>query len=454
MEHTLPRVRQGLLTTLMALCVVTVVGMVAAINLAVPLLSASPLHPSPTALLWVVDSYVVVFACLLIPAGAAADRFGRKGILLAGLGVFTAGALLSGCANDVTPVLAGRVLSGVGAAAVMPASLAILVGAVPAEQRTKAVATWASATGLGGVLGNIGGGALLQTGSWRALFFGVAPLALAVLVLCGLFVPRTPAHPRPIAVPSALLFTAGVVALLLGITSGPSTGWASTPVLGAFAAAAALLGAWCVVELRIAHPMLDPRLFAIPALRAHCLALVATFVGMFGLFYLNGQYLQHSKGFPPFLAGLALLPMAVTLFFGPRVTVALAGRVRPRLLTASGLVIVALGLAALSTADSATPYPWYASATVVLAAGTSLILPLSSAGIMAALPHERAGVGSGLQGMTRELGSALGVALAGTVLNTHADFTSGMHVALLVLAGVVALTGAVVVTTRVSGAGS
>ncbi|WP_326956142.1 hypothetical protein [Amycolatopsis sp. NBC_01286] len=130
-----------------------------------------------------------------------------------------------------------------------------------------------------------------------------------------------------------------------------------------------------MVELRITHPMLDPRLFAIPALLAHCLALVATFVGMF---YLNGQYLQHSKGFSPFLAGLALLPMAVTLFFGPRVTVALAGRVRPRLLTASGLMIVALGLAALSAADSATPYPWYASATVVLAAGCPTNAPASA----------------------------------------------------------------------------
>ncbi|UOZ09539.1 hypothetical protein [Amycolatopsis sp. WQ 127309] len=109
---------------------------------------------------------------------------------------------------------------------------------------------------------------------------------------------RSRLSPRATAVPSALLFTAGVVALLLGITSGPSAGWASVPVLGVFAAAAARLGAWCAVELRIAHPMLDPRLFAIPALRAHCLALVATF-------YLNGQYLQHSKSFSPFLASLA-----------------------------------------------------------------------------------------------------------------------------------------------------
>lgn len=288
LEHTLPRVRQGLLTTLMALCVVTVVGMVAAINLAVPLLSASPLHPSPTALPWVVDSYVVAFACLLIPAGAAADRLGRKGILLGGLGAFTAGAPLSGCANDVTLVLAGRVLSGVGAAAVIAGE-----PGHPGRRRR------AAADGL------VAGVVLRRRTMRHWLSWSFVDCSCRA---------RRSTRGRSRCC-SRLAWWRCCWA------SRRSRRRAGRAALGAFAAAALLLGAWCVVELRITHPMLDPRLFAIPALRAHCLALVATFVGMF---YLNGQYLQHSKGFSPFLAGLALLPMAVTLFFGPRVTVALA----------------------------------------------------------------------------------------------------------------------------------
>ncbi|WP_218951900.1 MFS transporter [Amycolatopsis anabasis] len=447
------RTRQGPPTALMCLCVVLVVSMVAAINLAIPSLSADALHPSHSTLVWVVDAYVIVFACLLIPAGALGDRLGRKGALLTGLAVFAAGALLSGVAPNIPLLLAGRVLSGLGAAAVMPATLAILIGTADESARPKAIAVWASATGVAGTVGNLGGGALLQTGSWRALFLTVAPIAVVVLGLVALFTPRLPGHPRPVEPVSALLFTGGVVALLIGITLGPSAGWASATVLTGFAAAVVLLTGWAAYELRAEHPMLDPRLFRVRTLRANSFAMAAAFLGMFGLFYVNGQYLQTVKGFSPFLAGVGVLPVAIPLLVLPRLIVRLAARLGGPRVTAAGLALLAAGLVCVSTVDSATGYGWYAAGTLVVACGCALVMPTASAGIMAALPHSRAGLGSGLQGMTRELGSALGVAIVGTILGTG-EFGAVLGTAMLTLAGVVAAAALYLVRGVIAGGGS
>uniref|UniRef100_UPI000AF9DCF1 MFS transporter n=1 Tax=Streptomyces albus TaxID=1888 RepID=UPI000AF9DCF1 len=186
-----------LLTVAMCLCVTLVVGMVSAVNLAIPALSASGLRPSAAQVVWVVDGYVVVFACLLIPAGALADRAGRKGTLLAGMGVFTAGCLLCAPAPHVGVLIAGRAISGVGAAAVLPTTLALLVDGVPARRRPRAVAAWAAMTGLAAVLGNVGGGAAIQYGSWRSLFWYPVPLAVAALALAWAAAPVVPRHPPP-----------------------------------------------------------------------------------------------------------------------------------------------------------------------------------------------------------------------------------------------------------------
>src|SRR5438067_1956473 len=173
----------GGLLAVMSACVVLVVGMVASINLAVPMLAASSLHPSASALVWIVDTYVIFFACLVIPGGAAGDRFGRKGVLLAGLLLFALGALISAIAPNVPLLLVSRAITGVGAAAVLPNTLAVLLHAVPAERKGAAIAIWASMTGIGGVLGNVGGGAVLSGGSWRWLFVAAVPLSLVLAVL-------------------------------------------------------------------------------------------------------------------------------------------------------------------------------------------------------------------------------------------------------------------------------
>ncbi|WP_199749022.1 MFS transporter [Amycolatopsis sp. WAC 01376] len=400
----------------MCACVVLVVGMVAAVNLAVPMLAASDLHPSASALIWIVDTYVVFFACLVIPGGAAGDRFGRKGVLLAGLALFALGALLSAIAPNVPLLLAGRAVTGIGAAAVLPNTLAVLLHAVPAERKGVTIATWASMTGIGGVVGNVGGGALLAGGSWRWLFAAVVPLTVVLAALVARIAPVSPRHDRPLSPLGAVLLVGASVALLLGIVEGPEEGWGSPIVLTGFAGAVLLFALWTVVELRAGHPLLDPRLFRVPALRSACLGMTTIFFGMFALFYVNASFLQYGKGFGVLLTGLGIIPLTVPVILGARHAGRLVRRVGVDTTVTIAFVFCGCGLIGLSTSDSSTPYPVYAAWLVVTGIGVTLALPTLSAAISGSLPPAQAGVGAGLQATTREFGSALGVAVIGTVL--------------------------------------
>ncbi|MGW4966974.1 MFS transporter [Nonomuraea sp. NPDC004186] len=416
----------------MASSVVLAVALVAAVNLAIPTLAASELRPSPSQILWIVDAYVIVFACLLIPAGAAGDRFGRKGVLLAGLGVFAAGCLLAALAPDVGTLIAARALSGAGAALVMPASLALTVGVYPAAERGHAVAAWTAATGAAGVVGNVGGGAVMEYLPWRALF-GVPVLLAGVLaVLVAVLVPRAPREAStPLDLPGTVLLTAASVALLAGVIEGPEAGWGSGLVLSAFGVAAVLFCVFVGHQLRAPRPLLDPRLFALPRLRAGTLGVAVTFFGLFAMFFVNARFLQEVKGFSPLVTGVAIVPLVIPMIVLSR----LSGRLPARPAVPAGLAGIVAGLALLSFADAAMPYPVYAVGLVVMGAAMGVCLPVLSHEIMAALPRERAGLGSGLNSATRELGSAVGVAVMGTVMATYGMSAGYRVVAAVVLAG-------------------
>ena len=402
----------------MCVCTILVVGFVASINLAVPLLAASSLHPSSAQLLWIVDAYVVFFACLVIPAGAAGDRYGRKGVLLAGLGIFAIGTGVSAIAPDVAVMLAGRVITGIGAACVLPNSLALLIHATAPARRPRAIAIWAAMSGIGGAIGNVGGGALLTTGNWRWLFVAATPIPLVCAIWVARIAPRTQRHPRPLGPAAASLLTLATLALLLGIVEGPQRGWGDAVVISGFVAAAVLFTFWALTELRAEHPLLDPRLFRIPLLRAACLGMLVMFFGSYGLFYLNASLLQYGHGYTALEAGLGVVPLTVPLLAGSRHVPTVVARIGVTTTIAAAFVITSIGLYGLgSTAGSS--YPTYAVWLVVFGIGFALALPILTAQITAALPHERAGVGAGLQSTTRELGSALGVAVVGTLLTAH-----------------------------------
>ncbi|MQY02005.1 MFS transporter [Actinomadura macrotermitis] len=416
------------MTPLMSACVVLVVAMVAATNLAVPKLAAGNLHPSATGLLWIVDAYVLTFGCLLIPAGALGDRYGRKGVLLTGLLTFAGGCLLSAAAPAVPVMLAGRLVTGAAAAMIMPATLSLLLQVTEPARRPQAIAVWTAATGVAGAVGNVAGGVILQWLPWQGLFLTGAPAALLLAALVARLAPRGERHDAALDLVGALLLTLALFALLFGIIEGPERGWGSIPVLGGFAGAALLLAAFTWHALRAAHPLLDPRIFAGARLRGGVLGVTAAFFGLFALFFVNAQYLQYAKGCSPLVTGIAILPLVTGMVLVSRRSVAPARRFGERAVLAPGLLLIAGGLGLLSTADAGTPYPLYALFLVIVSVGMGLCVPTLSIGVMGALPPGRAGLGSGLNGAAREIGSALGVATLGTVLG--ARLTAGLPPAL------------------------
>ncbi|MFI0263625.1 MFS transporter [Streptomyces sp. NPDC017056] len=419
--------RPGLVLAGMSVCTALVVGFVAAINLAVPKLAASSLHPTSSGLLWIVDAYVVVFACLVIPAGAAGDKFGRKGTLLTGLGVFAVGAVFSAMAPSVPVMLVGRAITGLGAACVLPNCVGVLIHATAPQRRAHALAVWAAATGIGGVVGNVGGGALLSIGSWRVLFVAVAIVAVCCLGWVAACAPLSARHARSLDPAGAVLFVAAVVALLTGIIEGPEQGWGSAVVLVAFACSLVLGLAWFLVELRVPHPMLDPRLFRNPSLSSAGIGMTVIFFGSFGLFYVNASLLQYGRGFTVLQAGLGIIPLTLPLLLGTRYVPGLIRRTGLPAVLVAAFLLVSAGLFGLSF-TSAMPYPLYATALFVIGLGIMLAGPCLTAEIAAGLPVEQAGIAGGLQSATRELGSALGVAVVGTVLT--AGFTQHLPASL------------------------
>ncbi|MEV6079751.1 MFS transporter [Streptomyces sp. NPDC052069] len=415
-----PAQRSGPVLACVSVCTALVVGFVAAINLAVPQLAASPLRPTSSNLLWIVDAYVVIFACLVIPAGAAGDKLGRKGVLMAGLGIFACGAVVSAMAPNVPIMLIGRAITGLGAACVLPNCVGVLLHATAPERRPHALAVWAAATGIGGVVGNVGGGAVLSAGSWRALFATVALIAACCLAWVARSVPRSARLDRTLDLPGTLLFVAAFVALLTGIIEGPEQGWGSPVVLTAFACGMLLSLCWVRVELRVPHPMLDPRLFRSPALSSAALGMTITFFGSFGLFYVNASLLQYGRGFSVLEAGIGIIPLTLPLLVGTRYVPGLIRRFGIPATLSAAFALTSGGLLGLSYA-STMAYPVYAAGLFVIGLGIMLAAPCLTAQIASALPVERAGIAGGLQSATRELGSALGVAVVGTILT--AGFT-------------------------------
>jgi EmrB/QacA subfamily drug resistance transporter len=399
--------------------VVLAIGMVAAVNLAIPALQASSLRPSVSATAWIVDSYTLVFACLLIPAGALGDRFGRKRGMLIGLGLFAAGSTMAALAPDVALLMGGRALTGVGAALVLPATLAVTLGRVAPGQRPQAVALWSALAGVGGVIGNLGGGLAVEFGGWQVLFWAGVPIALAAAALIAWGVPGQEPHRDPVDGGGALLLTAGSVALLYGIIDGPQDGWGSFPVLGSLLLAVLLLAAFAAYEGRLRHPMLAPSLFRLAGVRTGTLGITALFFALFGLFYINAQYMQDIKGYSALLTGVAVLPVAVVMPITSARSARLAARIGSRATVVGGLLCVAVGIALLSFATATTPYLVYGLLLAFVSGGMGLAMPPLSSMIVHALPPSHAGVGSGLNSTTREFGSALGVAVLSTVLTSR-----------------------------------
>jgi len=418
--HERPEIhaRRWFLLAIMCLSLVLVVMSVSGLNTALPTMQRE-LGASASELQWIVDSYAVVFAGLLLSAGAIGDRFGRKGALLAGLTVFGVGALMGGLASDATQVIGSRAVMGIGAAFIMPATLSIITSIFPPDERPRAIAIWAGFAGAGASIGPIVTGALLEGFWWGSTLLVNVPIVVATILAVSRFAPdsrddtQTPLDPV-----GALLSLVGLSTLIFGIIQGPEDGWTSLPVIGAFVIAGVTLSLFVRWERRSEHPMLPLTLFRDRRFSTGSGVITIAFFVMFGFFFLITQYLQFGRGYSPLEAGLATLPLALSfLVFSPR-SAALAERYGPSRVMALGLAIVAVGFGILTMLTPDTPYLVVAAAFTVLGAGMSITAAPATSEIMTSVPLSKAGVGSAVNDTTRELGGALGIALLGSIANT------------------------------------
>ena len=408
----------------LSLLVVVVDGSI--VNVALPTL-VRHLHASTSALQWVVDAYTLAVAGLLLTLGSLGDRIGRHRTLAGGLVVFALGSALAAMSTSAGELIASRVVMGIGAAAVMPATLSILtnVFTVPAE-RAKAIAMWSAVAGLGVVVGPTLGGWLLEHFAWGSIFMVNLPIVGVALVAGRLVVPPSAnPHPRALDPIGALLSMAGIVAVVYAIIEAPSHGWVSPMTLGTATVGLALLVSFGFFELRSSHPMVDLRIFANARFSAASFAVTMIFLALFGWLFLFTQQLQFVLGYSALQAGVRCLPFALTMGVASPVSAKLAARVGTKVVVTAGLAVMAVGFGLLSTATVHTGYPLLMVASMMVAAGMGLAMAPATESIMGSLPRAQAGVGSAVNDTTRFVGGALGVALTGSVASSV--FASHLH---------------------------
>ena len=371
---------------------------------------------SQTQLTWIVDSYTLAMACLLLPAGAIGDRYGRRGALVFGLVVFAAASFVPTMWPSPTTLILARAAAGVGAAFIMPATLSLLTSAYPKDQRTKAVGIWAGVAGSGAVAGMLGTGALLRFWSWPSIFWAFFGAA-AILVPVALSIPGSKeAEPRPVDWPGAVVIGSAVAAFVFGMMEAPARGWDHPVVYGGLALGLALAGIFGAIELRRQHPLLDVRLFADPTFTTGAAAITVFFLAMFGFFFLSMQYIQLVMGYDAIGTALALTPLTGPMLVLSALSFWYVPRLGLRLVVLIGLLLVAAGILGMRGLEIGSPYWDLAWPLLILSTGVGLCTAPTTSAIMTSVPDDKQGVASAVNDTTREVGAALGIALTGSML--------------------------------------
>jgi EmrB/QacA subfamily drug resistance transporter len=385
------------------------------LNVALPTL-VRELDASASQLQWMVDSYVLVFAGLLLTMGALGDRYGRKRALISGLVIFSVASVFAAFADSANAVIIARAFMGVGAALIMPSTLSIITNIFTGAERGRAIAAWAAVAGLGIVIGPALGGWLLEHFWWGSIFLVNVFIAGAAILLGLIFVPESkdPAA-TPLDPVGALLSIAGLMALVFGIIEAPTRGWTDPVIVVSFVAAAILLGAFVWWEYRATYPMLKLEFFRNPRFSAASGAIALVFFAMFGTIFLLTQYMQFVLGFTPLEAGIRILPIATMIIAAP-IAARIVERVGTKVVVTSGLVVVAGSMAWLATADIDSGYSHVAVTLSLLGIGMGAAMAPSTESIMGAVPLAKSGVGSAMNDTTRQVGGALGVAILGSIL--------------------------------------
>jgi len=439
------------------------------VNVALPSIQRS-LHFSASSLQWVVNGYTLTFGGFLMLGGRAADLVGRRRLFLIGIALFTGASLLNGFAGSAGVLVAGRALQGLGGALVSPAALSVLTTTfAEGRERTAALGVWSAVAVGGGAVGLLLGGILTSAFSWPWVFFVNVPVGVIAMLLTVRFVPESRAQgvTGGVDVAGAVSITAGLVVLVYAIVNAQSAGWLSLTTVGLAAIAAALLGAFVVLQLRLRHPLIRLGIFRMRSLAGSNLAMLFVAAGMFAMFYFASIYVQEVLGYSPLSAGLAFLPVTAGIVAGAGLSQQLIRRVGVRAVGITGMSIAAVGLLLLSRIPVAGVYLTdLLPGLMIMAVGMGLtFVPIT---LIATTNVEAgdAGLASGLINTSQQLGGALGLAVlstfaANTTANTisklgHAPtvaqassaLVSGFHIAFLIgaflMLGGAALVGAMV----------
>lgn len=388
------------------------------VTLALPRIQVD-LHASLADLQWTVDAYILPFAVLMLTGGTLGDRFGRKRLFLSGLLLFLLGSVLSGTAQTLTWLLLGRAVQGVGAAALSPGSLSVLVAAFPDPRaRTQAIGAWGGLSGVALAIGPLAGGLLVQIGNWPAIFWVNIPLGLLAFLLAwpGLTESRNP-QARHLDLPGQLLVIAGLTCLVMALIQSSVLGWTSPLILSLLGAAVILLLAFLLVERRVREPLLPLQLFRLRAFSvANLVTLLTAFATLSTIFFV-AQYFQQVQGYTVLEAGVRTFPISMGAFLMAPLAGALASKIGFRLPMMVGALLCSAAIFLLiRLMEPATGYGslWWVLA--ILGLGLGLILSPATAAVFSATPPQRTGLGSSMYNTSNEVGNTLGVAVIGALV--------------------------------------
>ncbi|QTE30589.1 DHA2 family efflux MFS transporter permease subunit [Pengzhenrongella sicca] len=395
---------------------------------------------------WMMNSYTLAFATLMLAAATLGDRWGRRRLFLGGIAVFTLASIGSALATSAGALIAARAVQGVGAAAIMPLSLTLLASAVPVSRRAMAIGVWGGVSGLGVALGPVIGGAVVDGFSWQAIFWLNVPIALIAVPLILRALPESYGRRQPLDIAGLVLVGAGVLATVWGIVRANELGWTSLTVAGSLTAGIALIAAFGWHEGRTAYPLVPLRLFRSRSFSVANVTSLAFSLGMFGSVFLLAQYLQVVSGYTPLEAGIRTLPWTAAPMIVAPIAGLLAPRVGVRVLLATGLTFQAVGLTWLAVLTTTTAaYGSLVPGFVLAGVGMGLTFAPSATAVLADMAPDDHATASSTNSTIREIGVALGVAVLVAVFQasggtlTPTGYDDGLRAAILTGAGVLAL---------------
>lgn len=412
-----PRQRRAILIGV-CIALMAVIASVSGLNVAQPQLALA-FDASQSTVLWIINIYTITLAALLLPLGALGDRWGRKPMLLAGLIVFGVASTAAGLAPSTEVMLAARFLSGVGAAMIMPVTLAVITSTFPDDERSKAIGVWTGVAGGGGLLGMYLSAVLVDVADWRWLFVLPVALVVAAIAMALRSIPNSVEKAaQRFDLVGSLTSVVAVIGLIFVLHEGPDKGWTAPITLASLAVGVIGAIAFAAWELRQEAPLLDLRLFRQRGLATGSMSLLTVFGVQAGIFVVLFPYFQAVLGWSGLRATVALMPMAVLMMLASGLAPRVAARTNGRATMAAGILLAGAGLTLMATFVSVDGgYLSVLPGMLAMGLGMGLAMTPSTEAITSALPRERQGVASALNDVTREFGTALGVALLGAVLS-------------------------------------